>query len=114
MTIESSTSLKTCEKCKIEKNRDEFHQNSRSSDKLTAYCCQCKSEYDMHRSRTKAGVNTNGSRKVVQIDMEGNYVNAYPSIVIAARAVGRAPQTIRGVCSKRRKSSAGFGWMYGL
>lgn len=54
------------------------------------------------------------SLAVNQYDLKGNYLNTYPSIREAARAIGaeRWNSHISGVCRGKRKTAAGYRWEY--
>jgi hypothetical protein len=52
------------------------------------------------------------ARSVVQIEVNGEVVNAYESIASASRITGINGSCILGVCKRKHKTSGGYRWMY--
>ena len=53
------------------------------------------------------------ARPVIQYDLEGNFIQEYPSCAAAAKAVGMSqPSGISRACSGTRKTAKGFLWKY--
>ena len=53
-------------------------------------------------------------KKVLQFDMDDNFIAEYNSIAEACRAIGKLGESshISGVCSGKRKSASGYKWKY--
>lgn len=53
-------------------------------------------------------------KPVVQLDLEGNYINTYRNCNFAAKAVGGACENVRACCDKKygRKTTKGYIWIY--
>lgn len=52
------------------------------------------------------------SRKVIQLDLNGNIIMIHKSVTVAGLAVDIAGSNISGVCRGRRKTAGGFRWQY--
>ena len=50
------------------------------------------------------------TRGVIQMDMQGKYIKAYPSRVSAEKETGIDARHIGSVCSGKRKSAGGYKW----
>lgn len=59
-------------------------------------------------------INSNGTknRKVVQYDLNGQFISEYENISEAAKSVGISRTGIYNCCNNRQKTSAGFLWSY--
>jgi len=53
------------------------------------------------------------TKKVIQLDLKGNFVNKYISQSEAARKLNILPVSISDVCRGKSKQSGGFMWKYG-
>lgn len=51
-------------------------------------------------------------RSVVQLDLDGNYVNEYDAVVDASRAIGSKASLISACCKGKAKTAYGFKWVY--
>jgi hypothetical protein len=51
-------------------------------------------------------------RSVVQLSIEGQYINEYKSVAEAGRVIGKHPNTIFHACRNKEKTAGGFKWMY--
>ena len=53
-------------------------------------------------------------KKVLQFDMDDNFIAEYNSIAEACRAIGKPQESshISGVCSGKRRSAGGYKWKY--
>jgi hypothetical protein len=51
-------------------------------------------------------------RHIVQLDLEGNYINEWESINEASRSTNVNKTSISQVCRKERNKAGGFKWMY--
>lgn len=49
---------------------------------------------------------------VIQRDLDGKFINWYPSITEAAKAVHSRPQAISAVCNGKRKTHRGYIWEF--
>lgn len=54
----------------------------------------------------------NNKVPVIQMDMNGNYIKTFPSILAAAQEVDCNPSRIKRVITGERKSTHGFKWRY--
>lgn len=52
------------------------------------------------------------ARPVIQLTKSGEYIQEFPYILKAARAVGVSKSCIRDCCSGKQNTPAGFKWMY--
>lgn len=52
------------------------------------------------------------ARPVIQLTKSGEYIQEFPYILKAARAVGVSESCIRDCCSGKQNTSAGFKWVY--
>jgi hypothetical protein len=52
------------------------------------------------------------SKKVLQLDLNGEYINEYYSVMDAAKALNCNSETIRNVCNGINKTGKGFKWKY--
>ena len=53
------------------------------------------------------------TRKVVQLDLNNNYIKTFNSITDASRAVNlKSKGSISSCCKNKRKSAGGFKWFY--
>lgn len=63
----------------------------------------------------KKFINTRGLDKkipVIQLDLDGNYVNEYSSIKLASEKCGIRRTTISGCLSEKTRRAGGFQWIY--
>lgn len=60
----------------------------------------------------KNGLNTKMGRVVLQTDLDGNFIKAYPSINIAAREMDVNHSSIASVCKGINKTCKGYKWEY--
>lgn len=51
-------------------------------------------------------------RSVVQLSIDGQYINEYISVAEAGRVISKSPNTIFCVCRGERKTAGGYKWMY--
>lgn len=58
------------------------------------------------------GLKVNRTRKVNQLDLNGNYIKTFDSIKEAGEECDTYPSSISNVCAGRRKEVAGFTWEY--
>lgn len=93
----------------------------RTNNKLTNLEWVTRSENHHHRYQVlkQRGVNygkTGGlnwnSKKVNQLDLDGNIVNTYPAVMEAMRKTGICESNIRGVIYGRSKTAGGYKWEY--
>jgi len=52
------------------------------------------------------------SKKVLQLDLDGEFINEYDSVVGAAKLLNCKPKTIRSACNGINKTGKGFKWKY--
>lgn len=81
------------------------------------YYSDVQSVEDLSISWKKAKVSSidtwHSSRPVIQYDLNGNFIQEYPSCAAAAKAVGMSqPSGISRACSGIRKTAKGFLWKY--
>ncbi len=72
-----------------------------------------KSEkFKEYLSESRKG-NTNRRKQVIQYDKNGNFLQEFPSVLIAAQSLGKNQgAAIAEVCSGKRKSIYGYIWKY--
>jgi hypothetical protein len=58
------------------------------------------------------GLGNNFTRKIVQYDLEGNFIKEHISIASASKNVNTSKSNISGVLRKLRKTAGGFIWEY--
>lgn len=63
-------------------------------------------------SRGKCGELNHATRKIVQMDMEGNIIKDHVSATYAAKELGICRQHISHCCTGARKSCGGFKWAH--
>lgn len=69
-------------------------------------------EYLKHGTRTYKKPESSSMRKVIQCDMNGNFIKEYKSLQEAARQTGANRTTISGVLAGTYKSANGFIFVY--
>lgn len=60
----------------------------------------------------KAITNGNCSKKILQYDLDGNFIREWPSQGEIERQTGIKQQSVSKVCSGKRKQTGGFIWSY--
>jgi len=64
----------------------------------------------LHSERMKGKTNTSRSKVVIQMDLDGNFIQEWPSAKEAERSLGVAH--VSDVCRGERKWAGGFTWKY--
>lgn len=64
-------------------------------------------------SKAKLGKKPVNTKKVIQLSLDGEYINIFDSICDASRKTGSNDTNIRFVCQGKRKMCGGFKWKYG-
>lgn len=62
--------------------------------------------------RKEARKNGNGSKPVIQLDLDGNYINEYPSTREVFRQTGYFTAAISGCCNGKYKQAYGYVWKF--
>lgn len=74
-----------------------------------------KEDYDINKDyscKTRGKDRKKGTKPVVQLDLDLNYVNTYKSINEAKRKTGVYTGTISSCCMNKVKSAGGYIWIY--
>ncbi|MFP5110233.1 zinc-ribbon domain-containing protein [Neobacillus sp. C211] len=72
-----------------------------------------KDEYEANNyTPTFYEIKNNVKRSVVQIDLDGNFINEYSSLKDATDEIGKKGSGISMACSGKTKTAYGFKWMY--
>ena len=71
-----------------------------------------KENSDKARNNIKSGKLFNGQKPVEQYDLEGNFIQDYPSVSQAAREMKVQPNNISGACLGRHKTIKGCIWKF--
>lgn len=106
----------------VEKKLGYFNSNisaccSGKIDKVKNYIWLYKSDYssDLLMERLKKiRENNNTQKQVNQLSLDGELIETYPSIRVAAKTVGVAPINIEKCCRGKRKTSKGWRWEFVL
>ena len=69
-------------------------------------------EAQVLKMRSRKGTVFSYSKKVIQMLPDGEHVNAFDTITIAAEKTGCARQLISKCCSGKRKTTGGYRWKY--
>lgn len=69
---------------------------------------------DNQKHKYENGNYKTSNRRIAQLDLEGNFIREFPSVIEAARTLGVQRQGIDLVCRKvpYRKTAYGFKWKY--
>lgn len=90
-------------------HKDEVRQNNHYEN--LEWCTKLYN--NTYGSRKGKVMNASQMRRVIQMDMEGNFIAEYPAVKKAAKAVGiRFPEAITMCCSGKNKSAYGYKWKY--
>lgn len=60
----------------------------------------------------KLGINQKQSKGVIRLDMDGNYIDEFHSIIEAERKTGISNGTISRACRKENNTAGGYKWKY--
>ena len=100
------------------KNTEINHKNQIKSDNRVENLEWCDRKYQMNYGDIKERISetmTNhplNSKPIQQYNLDGKFVNEYPSINEAERQTGINHSKIVLVCQGKRKKSGGFKWSY--
>lgn len=72
-------------------------------------------DWKQRKKKDKSKINSEKKpheRKIVQLSLEGEYIQTFESIKKAAQSINGNSDSICGACKGRNKTSFGFKWMY--
>ena len=84
-------------------------ENKLNNDLSNLEWCTAK-ENMIHGTRTKRAAEKL-SQKVIQLDLNGNVLNEFESMVQAGQETGVSRSNISSCCNGKRKSAGGYKWM---
>lgn len=70
----------------------------------------CTAKYNTNYGTCPARRAGTLSKRVLQLDEDGNVLKEWPSVTAAARALGTSPGAISSVCGGWQKRAGGFRW----
>lgn len=90
---------------------------SRERQDYIMMCVSCHRKYDMTDAKKKKlskyfTDNPSFSVPVIQFDLDGNELNRFSNMTVAARSVNRSSSSIRQCLSGISNTSGGFKWEY--
>jgi len=76
--------------------------------------CTWQENYDRGNTDMKNGINNKTSTAVVQMNLDGTFVQEHYSMCAAERKTGVANGNISNCCNGKSKSAGGFRWMVSI
>lgn len=69
-------------------------------------------EHRINISKSQIGENNSNAKSVIQISLDGEFINEYKTVLEASESVDGQSTHIINCCKGRLKSSSGFIWLY--
>ena len=76
------------------------------------YNCNYGTRIERSAEKHKGVFNTKRSKSILQYDLEGNFINEWPSTMEIERQLGCCNSHISACCRGKRKTAYGFKWQY--